>query len=71
MKYLEVKLEENRSILVDESYNVKEGEIGHFYDFDYNKITKVARDVNGNRYYLNRNIKRIHAPDIVAEIKKH
>lgn len=40
---------------------IQEGDIGQFYDFNYNKISTIARDINGNKYFKNRNIKKIIA----------
>ena len=40
---------------------IKEESTGLFYDFNYNKITKKARNVSGDKYFSIRNIKKILA----------
>jgi len=36
-----------------------EGEKGFFYDFDYNKTCTTARDINGDKYFKYRDIKKL------------
>ena len=58
---LKVVTTDKGRVFVDESIGVVDDDKGYFYDFNYNKITKTARDVNGDKYHARRDIKKIVA----------